>query len=89
MTRKAQIQLKVKAIEVPRDLNSGEKSSTFMVQARGPIPKLINTRPVLDRFQDCCKTVFWGLFFVLICWHPASDALFSYSTFIFNSNITE
>ena len=36
---KAQIQLKVKAIEVPRDLLSAEKSSTFMVQANGPIPK--------------------------------------------------
>ena len=38
VTKNAQIQLKVKAIEVPKDLNSGENSSTFIVQAKGPIP---------------------------------------------------
>ena len=40
VTRKAQIQLKVNAIEVPKDLHSGENSSTFIVQAKGPIPKV-------------------------------------------------
>ena len=47
VTKNAQIQLKVKAMEVPKDLNSGENSSTFIVQAKGPIPirkKIIQLR---------------------------------------------
>ena len=40
--RKAQVQLKVKAMEVPNDLLSGENSSTFRVQANGPRPVRAN-----------------------------------------------
>ncbi len=43
--KKAQIQLKVKAIEVPNDLLSAEKSSTFIVQAKGPIPVMKDIHP--------------------------------------------
>jgi hypothetical protein len=42
VTMKAQVQLKVKAMEVPNDLHSGENSSTFIVQAKGPIPTITN-----------------------------------------------
>jgi hypothetical protein len=38
--RKAQIQLKVKATEVPTDLASAGNSSTLRVHASGPIPKI-------------------------------------------------